>query len=291
MNRFGQVVDVDLGCHYGTVTLNIPSRQSGMSMLVGFFAQSGRRYVAKFLRTDSIGVTFLGRSVALPLRKPLGRLPLKNNIFAPSPVLLRKVRADVEACASGLRSIDAEAARLALTQALGFPPGDAAAVIGAAMPAGCGVISFFPDVCEVVEGVLPLEREGAVTLVVVQNDLSTQDDRPVTAYSISFRPDKAPGKMLDARFLILLALAQQLAGENDVGLDLFPRLALARSTALVFQNVIAGSERADLTYIDAIGLFCRSGNFIQRTGYHMLFGRLGGVRLLARRICASRRWG
>ena len=284
-NRNTQVIlDFDIGKEIGTVKITFPSQQDGLSTMCGFFSYSGVDYVIKFMRTRTIG----NWGHAISLRKYLGSLPIKDNIFSASDEVFQNVSTYIQRCNEKLIHVTQEKAARALFFSFEFARKNRILiddVLNEFFTADRTTIDFFPAHSFVFRTVNPLESNDP-TIAIVQKDIRQFTASPiVNAYLFSSAGDiKKQERVFHIGMLILAALAYETSHKELLGFDLFPHLVSFYPIKIKFPNVLLGTIDQPLFYVDVVGLFSSDGNLIQRVGNNILYGKMGFIPVYGKMI-------
>lgn len=277
-------IETNLGENLGPMPIVFPSKQNGFSTIYGYFMHSEHSYVIKYLRTRTIK----GLGYRISLRKLLGRLPIKDNIFLPSEEVFENITRYIEILNKRLRTITREQASLVLLSSFEFARNNLRFVetlLQEIFPTERTTIDLFPAGSQAVWTKNPLEGND-LTIAVIQDNINNWTSETVIYIYPNTLANNA-NRTSHILMLVLMALAYDLAKTEQLGLDLFPHIVSFLPFCIIIPNVLVNVPSHTLTYIDVIGLFSSNGNLIQRAGNKLLYGKNGIVRILAARIFAS----
>lgn len=268
------VTTVDLGDR-GRHQVSFPVRQPGASGLIGYLTTAGGPLVLKVLKVRELLAWSLGERLIEPgYVRTLRQVPLRSSAFAPTVAMRDRVRRNNQVCGDWLRRVDRERAAAALGRLL--PPGDRGERLLAEIFTGAGPLHFAPALSAPVDVNFPAPGPHAVPGL-LQERISGQPVRLGRG---------ADGRATRQRFLLLLALALDMAHQTGLGLDLTPRV---HTRAVSFPNVLTRPGTADLVYVDFFGLAARRGDVIERAGYRLGYGPIGTAfsRYLTRQVLSG----
>jgi hypothetical protein len=269
------ILDIEgLGQH----TVTFARRQPGASALLGRFTTGDQAYVLKLLKVPAIlewSRAYLDL-VEPPYVRALRQAPIRDNAFAPTDGYARRMARLHGLCLPALRGITHDRALDAL-DGVARSEDDLRPVLDE-LYRDRSAYDFVPAVSEPTHATFVGTGLGAAPAL-LQEDLGSQCylqslSRPVAADTAA--------RCREATFLVLIALALDLARRAQLGLDLAPRPH--RRSTLAFTNVLVPPGAAGLAYVDFFGLGSPDGNLTERVGQALFYHPRGLALRLAHRL-------
>ncbi len=277
-------IEMNLGENSSPIPIVFHKKQNGFSTIYGSFIYLRHSYVIKYLRTRTV----MGFGYRVSLRKLLGRLPIKDNIFAPSEEVFENIARYMEILNKRFRKITRQQAHLAFLSSFAFARNNVSffdTLLQEIFPTERTTIDLFPANSQMIWAKNPLEGND-LTIAVIQDNVNNGASESIT-YIYPSTLTNNTNRIIHEQMLILMALACDTSKTEHLGLDLFPHIFSFFPFCIKIPNVLVNMTDHTLTYIDVIGLFSTRGNFIQRIGNNLLYGKSGIVPLMAAQIFAD----
>ncbi|ROP47648.1 hypothetical protein [Streptomyces sp. PanSC9] len=267
-------LSVVIGAH-GTraVKVRLPYRQGGSTAYLG---RLGDGLVAKFLKVDDLRRALhtgaAGGRPAEPLwAEPLRHLPLPDNPFRPTRAQAARLRYGHDRAVARICAITPDAADAVLRRTAPRLPATRRHLLVDQMFGTRAAVSFAPE-----PSVLTTADFPELGIVDVPT-LLQQDVGPRIARALPTEPGAA-----GAALAVLLGLAQTIAEDDGIGLDVVPRPS---RRGLVLPNVLL--RPAGPVYVDFFGLGDPAGGLVERAGHRVLYGGARPAAALAARTAAT----